>query len=217
MPGGGTVTDLNTPTINEAGAVAFLVGPTADYPNLTGAYLWEQGTLTRLAVAGMEAPGGGKFASITGVFLNDLNHTALISARFKRGALDLPDSLYRSSAGTLSPVVVPGQEMPGGGKFKTLQWFGHGISAANEAGQHASSPRCRTVPAPLTCWIPMAHSLCCSRVACRRTWARSPASAARYTETLVTGVGLNDKGQVALPVRISGGKDSIVLLTPASP
>ena len=100
-----------------------------------GAYLWENDTITPLAISGQKVP-GGQINFFRFAWVNDANQNVLIVARLndnKKG----PFALYQYAGGALTPVAVPGQEMPGGGKLKDIPLSKLGVSPANDRGQHA--------------------------------------------------------------------------------
>jgi hypothetical protein len=71
LPDGGKMQSAAFTSINDAEVVAMEVLRAGDEQN--SAYVWEKGTLTPAAVVGQDAPGGGKFARIAGVQLNNKN------------------------------------------------------------------------------------------------------------------------------------------------
>lgn len=210
LPGGGKILSAWLPSTNDAGVVVFLARDQDGH--LASLYLWEQGTLMRLAGAGSGAPGGGRFARFILLRVNSHDRSVLVAARihdYKQG----PIALYRFVEGSLSPLVIPGQEMPGGGKLRTLQ--PSGISFASATGQVAflAELEDRSTAAYL---VDSAGKLSLILK------AGPNSSALRGNITLIGhqgwrgsfGIGLNDKGQVALPIQIDGGVDTIVLLSP---
>ena len=56
--------------------------------------------------------------SVSSVHLNNKNRNALVTARLSGSS---SYGLYLVANGQVSPVAVPGREMPGGGKFATIQ------------------------------------------------------------------------------------------------
>jgi hypothetical protein len=192
------------PSITDAGVGAFLVG--------SSAYQWEKGNLTPLVTVGTAAPGGGKIAAVGTVLLNNQNPSALISARVTTAARQ---SLYRVTGGTLRPIAVAGQPMPGGGTFKSIAlgsldiiWT---VSAATEAGQHA-----------------FVATLDDNSTAVYRLEADGTLALVAKTGTItplgkITRFGqyspsaMNSKGQVVLSASFDNGPDTLVLLTPAAP
>jgi hypothetical protein len=218
LPGGGTMTGLGgPPSLNDAGMVAFLAVRSGD--TTPGAYLWTGpreaggGALGPVALVGAETPGGGKIERVTGVWVNDRNRTALVAARVA-GNSGTSDTLFRFTDGQLTPAVASGQEMPGGGKLQSLQPFG--ISRANAAGQHAflaflegnaTAAYLLEADGKLSLILKEGDTTELGRITQLGGRPEEPTSS--------FGVGLNGKGQVALPVRIAGGSSTLVLLSPA--
>src|SRR5207244_3825687 len=124
-------------SLNDAGVVAFLAQRQGE--KQSGAYLWEQGTITPVVGVGAEAPGGGKISSVSQVLVNNRNRRVVLAAA--SGGSDR-HGIYAWVDGQLTPVAVPGQELPEGGKLRTLQGLvtppnttqirSTGISVANE-------------------------------------------------------------------------------------
>ncbi len=111
-PGGGMFASLSFggffgPAINASGQVAFR----ADLSNGEGAFLFADGTLSRIAHSGDPAPGGGMLESIDSITLNDAGQVAFSAVN----SLDDDDSVYLFSGGTLSKVARLGDPAPGGG------------------------------------------------------------------------------------------------------
>lgn len=202
LPDGRRVVAAVSRSLNEAGAVALQVRRDGDLRD--SAYLWEKGTLTPLVGIGMDAPGGGKFTDVLGVWVNNQNRNVLVYAQV--GSSGGP---YLFEDGKLRLVAVPGQEMPGGGKLKSIAGPGL-ISFPNEAGQHAFYA---TLEDNTTAAYQMDADGRLSLI------LKSSTQTELGTITRVggSGLGLNSRGQVALTVRIEGGVDTIVLLTPAAP
>jgi hypothetical protein len=134
LPGGVKVGRALGPSLNDAGVVAFMTDPSAGNVRATtsptGAFLWSQGTTTPLALPGQDAPGGGQFKTMLGVWVNDANPTVLLAASVKGDTG--PFGLYRYAGGTITPLALPGQAMPGGGQFQDLLFdFAGSVSPAN--------------------------------------------------------------------------------------
>jgi hypothetical protein len=219
LPGGQTLANAPSgmlPSINDAGTVAFLA--VSKGSSVASAYLWEQGSLSPLATLGMDAPGGGQFKAIAGAWVNNPSRSVLLAASLK-GASG-PFGLYRFAGGTITPLVVPGQEMPGGGQYKELfsgSMSYYGVSGANDAGQHAfeavladGSQGAYQVDADGKLSL-ILKSGANTELGPFTGFGRAGSSSNS------TGISLNNRGQVALAVKIAGGPDTVVLLTPAGP
>lgn len=218
LPGGGTSARLAGPTtLNDAGVVSFRARRHGDPESAYGGYVWEKGTLTAVAAVGAAAPGGATIVSVSALRVNNQNRTVLVAARRSTGGGRA--GLYRFADGQLAPVVAPGQELPGGGTLKSVveQLGSAGVNAvgnislANELGQHVFL-------ADLEGGGRAAY-----RVDADGTLSLILKSGATTELGQITsirqelGVALNSAGQVALTVRIDGGPETIVLLTPTAP
>jgi hypothetical protein len=222
LPGGEKVLLAHFPSLNDAGAVAFLARRQSG--GREGAYLWEQGALTPVAVAGADAPGGGKFDALTAVRLNNKNRATLLTARLQG---QTNTGLYLYADGKLRPVALPGQEMPGGGKFRTLNtiapqylWYGYPyeVSYGNDLGQYAfvavlegGATAAYRVEAEGTLALILKSGQTTEVGPIQRVGRGSG------NLTVNKGIGLNNKGQVALTLKVAGQPDTLVLLTPTAP
>jgi hypothetical protein len=213
LPHGKIIGSAWLPSVNDAGLIAFVVGVAAVGSEGSGAYLWEKGAITPIAAAGMDAPGGGKLAAVRSVWLNNRNRDILIAARPQGSGI----GLYRLANGQLTAVAVTGQAMPGGGNFQSLlvgsgPGWANGVSAANEAGEHAFLARLadRTTAAYLVNPVGKLSLVLKSGTV---------TDLGTITGVGVPGasIGLNSTGQVALSVRTNSGPATLVLLTPAVP
>jgi hypothetical protein len=200
------------PSITDAGVVAFLVqrqGDTLGY----SAYQWEKGDLAPLVIVGMDAPGGGKITAVSSVWLNNQNRSALVSASI---AGQPGHGLYRVAGGTLMPVAVPGREMPGGGKLKSLADPGgrpavtFDISVATEAGQHAFAA---TLDDNTTGLYRMEADGALSLVL-KSGMATPLGKITRFAKDMQPA--MNSKGHVIVSASFDKGPDTLVLLTPAA-
>jgi hypothetical protein len=219
LPGGGTILLALYPSLNDAGTIAFLAQRPTD--QLPGAYLWTKGALTAVAALGMDAPGGGKITAVGAAFANNNNASVLVSA-LVTGSNTW--ALYRFANGQLTPVLTPGQAMPGGGTFRTLLFPTGGlpllaISAANDAGQHAFVAAVTDGTATRTGVYLLNPDGTMSLILTSGTVADVGTITAVGTTSAPpsNGVAINNKGQVAVPVRIGRGAGTLALLTPASP
>jgi hypothetical protein len=226
LPDGSLITEAFIPSLSDAGAVAFFARRSDQ--RWASPYVWEAGTLTPLPTPGSEASGGRVFAGVTAVRLNSANRSALVAAHFEDNLEAIPifgnsdafDVLYRFRDGQFTPLVRPGQPMPGGGVFKGLQYgpgagFASGVSVANGAGQHA--------------FLALLED---GTTAAYRIDADGKVSLVLKSGDLTdlgeienvgqgggssSGVGLNNQGEVAVTVRIAGDADTIVRVTPRAP
>jgi hypothetical protein len=151
--------------------------------------------------------------------VNDKNGNVLIAAR-----LNDPNtgraSLFLLADGKLTSVAVPGQTMPDGGQFREVTLLRRGVSPANRLGQHAfiatladGATAAYLMDANGTLSLILKSGTVTelgtvTRIG--RALAPNGLAAARGG----TGIGVNSQGEVALPVQIDGGPDTIVLLTP---
>jgi hypothetical protein len=226
LPGGGTVLLALYPSINDAGTVGLLAQRPTD--SLPSAYLWANGALTPVSVVGMDAPGGGKITGVGAAVVNNKDTSVLVAALVSGSNTW---ALYRFANNQLTPVLTPGQAMPGGGTFRTLL-FPTGalptlsISAANDAGQNAfvaavtDGTTTRTGVYLLNLDNTMSVVLTSGTTTDQGpvTFVGPPSTSAAPTSGIPSdGVALNNKGQVAVPVRIGTGPGALALLTPASP
>jgi hypothetical protein len=213
-----------TLSLNDAGMIAFRAHRQGDPTLGFSGYLWEQGTLTPVALVGMEGPGGGRITGVSGLWVNNKNRTVLLTAHLSSA----PDQagLYRFVDGRLVPVAVPGQEMPGGGKLRTvLETNGDDIggpnalsdvSPANEVGEHAFKGRLEGGSVAL--YQVDADGKLALLLKEGEATELGPIRSIREG----SGIGLNSQGQVSLVVRIasgtvpSGGPETLVLLTPSA-
>jgi hypothetical protein len=221
LPGGGKVSQSNrflAPwlSLNDAGAVAFLLRRGGEAQS--GAYVWERGTITPLVAIGAAAPGSGKITSVSQVLVNNRNRQVVLAAGVDASPRH---GVYRYTDGKLMPVAVPGQALPGGGTFRSLQTIisvfpdgirCYAISDANDAGEHAFYAELED---GRTAAYRMAADGTLSLI------LKSGTTTHLGTITSVggfgRGLGLNTQGQVALTVQIDGGLETVVLLTPTRP
>jgi hypothetical protein len=217
LPGGAKIRPsiFPGPSINEAGSIAFLARRQGDRQN--SAYVWQQGTITPVAVVGTEVP-GGKITSVSSVFVNNKDNHALVTAAVGDSTRH---GVYQVADGKITPVLVPGKALPGGGTFKTLQnvisassgyydagTFCLGCSVPSDAGEHVLLATLED------------NSTAAYRMSARGTLSLLLKSGAPTLLGTITRVGvdspasLNSKGQIALSVRINGGLPAVVLLTP---
>src|SRR5262249_28220380 len=105
-------------SVNDASRIAFRATQQRDLKKTIGTYVWEDGTITPLAVVGQATPDGGTVTGVSAIYLNNQDPSVLVAAILSSHPRQV--GLYRFSDGQLKPLVVPGQEMPGGGKLRTI-------------------------------------------------------------------------------------------------
>jgi hypothetical protein len=210
LPGGATMQRAQLPSLNDSGLVAFLARPQG---GSFSAYLWEKGSVTSVLLNGSEAPDGGKFSAIHGVRINNKNRSVLVAAHVEGAG---GDGLYQWADGKLTSLVVPGKEMPGGGRLKNvpingLTEQGPAVSYANELGQHAF--RALLDDGSTAAYLLDADGKLSLILKSGATTSLGTITNVGGSGSL--GIGLNSQGQVALAVNIAGGSETLTLLTPA--
>jgi hypothetical protein len=206
LPGGAKIVDAAGADLNDAGTVAF----DTYRPNspADGAYLWEKSAITPVAVAQQDIPGAGKIANIARAWVNNQNHTVLVLAALQGNASN--SGLYRFTNGALTPLILPGQDMPDGGKLLGVEW----ASRANDAGQHAFIGLLQDKT-----WSAYLLDADGKVSLVLKTGATTALGKITIDNTFSTAVGisLNHKGQVALNATFDGGPPTMVVLTPTAP
>jgi hypothetical protein len=210
LPGGAAVQDVYPTGITDNGIIAFVTASGwGSVPK--GAYLWENGTITPIAVAGMEIPGLGK---VVGANARVNNKDRSVVVGLQLNSTSTPVHIYRWADGQFTLLLAQGQEMPGGGKLES--WFGP--FALNDAGQFA-------FPATLQDGSTAAYlldtdgtlSLILKKGASTDLGTITAVGPSSSSSPNSAGIGLNSKGQVVLPVKIGTGPATLVLLTPSAP
>jgi hypothetical protein len=231
LPGGGKLLGASYPVVNDAGRVAFL-GRRFHSPDLPQAlgnpdqplsgYLWEKGELTPVALVGATAPGGGKIRSVRGVWVNNRNRNVLVLAeRIIEPQMGAQDVLYLWNDGQLKPVVTPGQQMPGGGRFWRVSLgpprgpYDTGVSYANELGQHAFFANVSDEKGEAAYRMDVDGTL--SLILKRGAMTEQGRVTRLLHSSYGSGIALNGRGQVALAVQFDRGRPALVLLTPVTP
>jgi hypothetical protein len=205
--------------LNDAGQIALRAAPIGSPTSAIGAYLWDQGQLTPLASAGMDVPGGTKVARVTGVWLNNPNRGVLVAARVSSSPN--ASGLYRFAEGRLTPVVTPGQEMPGGGRLATVSQIDFGpfygvaawrdVSLPNDNGQYVFNARLEDGTRALYLLDADGKlSLVVKKGTATPLGEITTVAEAR-------GLALNARGQIAAMLGIAGRHPALVLLTPSAP
>jgi hypothetical protein len=208
LPDDSVVLGACNPSLNDAGVVAFVVQRKGDPLGAWSAYRWESSKITPLAVVGSALPDGHKVGAVLGVWVNNKNQNVLLNISVD--ALGGAAALYLASEGKLIPVAAAGQDMPGGGKLRHIQDFG--ISAANDAGQHAFLA---TLDDGSTAIYQMdADGMLSLLLKSGTVTDQGTITNVGEGAGLSTGVALNSKGQFAATLQFDGGTDTVVLVTP---
>jgi hypothetical protein len=215
-PDGATLDNALMATITDDGRIGFIARRHGQLR--PSAYLSEGGQLTPVAIVGTGAPGGGKITEVLHAWANNKNHDLLVEVVLND--LDTgPHALYRWSNGSLIPVVVPGQAMPGGGQFVSLMY--ESVSFPNEAGQHAfyglvtEGGITRTAAYLLGTDGTLSLILKTGDTTELGTLAR--VGDPDEDDGGAFGIALNSKGQVAVVLKPVNGRQTLSLLTPAAP
>jgi hypothetical protein len=219
LPGGGTALQMaSNVACTDAGVVAFRARHPEDPANTFSAYQWENGVLTPLALVGGDAPGGGEITQVSVVRLNNRDRSVLLVLHVSTATDDA--GLYRFADGRLTPVVVPGQEMPGGGKLaavveeypSALGTTANGdVSLANEAGQYIFRGDLEDGTRALYRLDPDGKLALLLKQG-------TVTELGEITDLVGGGgIGFNRRGQIAIPVEIAGSQETLVLLTPTTP
>jgi hypothetical protein len=189
-------------TLNNAGVVCFHARRPGDKND--SLFVWENGTITPVALLGGDAPGGGKFVFIGWGMVNNKNRNVLFG-----GNLDGNDAhwgYYARIDGQLVAIAVPGKEMPGGGKFAGAE----GSCPASSTGETMFTARLEG--GDLGAYRVDADGKHLSLI------VRNSDLGGKIVDPNSYGMAINGKGQVALPVRFTGDRvDTLVLLTPTVP
>ena len=131
--------------------------------------------------------------------------------------------LYRYSSGQLTPILLPGQDLPDGGKLKTVREYtsgdiartaGRHISRANELGQYAFLAQLEG--GDVGVYLLNVDGKLSLILKSGMTTDLGPVTHINPVADAV-GVGLNSQGQVVVSVRIAKGPETLVLLTPTTP
>jgi hypothetical protein len=200
-------------TLNDAGMVVFLAGRENDPSSVNGAYLWENGTVTSVATRGMDVPVGGKISNVYGAWVNNKNRNVLVDVSFNGSSHAL--CLY--SDGKLTPVAAPGQPMPNGGTFKRLP-NDFQVSVGNDLGQHAFTAEIIEEDQTRTAAYLMQPDGQLSLVLKSGTMTdMGEITNVGTGGGISTGIGLNNKGQMALTLRVAGLPVMLTLLAPTTP
>jgi len=129
------------PWINDGGDVAFTAQLAGEPPGSSSIYVKDAATgkISSIAHTGEHAPGGGTFNGTFGPVMNNSGDVA-----FQGNLTPGPPSgvfgtlgVYLHSKGVTTAVAVPGDSMPGGGKFVTASYFVVNEVHINNSGEVA--------------------------------------------------------------------------------
>lgn len=135
-PGGGTFNTFTSPTLNDAGQIAFTAGLSGGSSS-QGIFAGAPGSLQAVARLGTAAPVGGSVSFNnfpTGPVINGAGEVAFIASLFNTTTSQLSSGVFVGTPGSLQPVAVQGTAAPGGGTFSFLDGL---PPVLNDAGQVA--------------------------------------------------------------------------------
>jgi hypothetical protein len=135
----GTFANVDTPTINDRGDVAFLATVRRGRESLEAIYLYSGGRTRKVVAQGDPAPAGGAFA---GFGPPSLNGKGLVVFGGVVEGRSVPGGLFLSKDGTIRMLVGAGDETPDGGIFAK---FSERV-ALNEAGTVAFNAMLKGAP-----------------------------------------------------------------------
>lgn len=208
LPGGGRLARLGgAPTLSDGGAIALVAVREGDAG--AGAYLWDRGTLTPLLLPGALLP-VGRVETVVGAWVNNKNRNLLVAARIEGQGSGIA-ALCRFAAGALAPVVVAGQEMPGGGRLLSID----SVSFASEAGAHVFVATLSSGSAAYLLDAEGQVSLILKSGAVTDL-GRIAVVGSASTALPSSGIGVNSRGQVALPALLDDHPPMLLLVTPRS-
>jgi hypothetical protein len=218
MPDGRTLLHAWLPSLDDAGRVA-MVARLRGAP-LDSLYLWEQDSLSLVPPLTRDVLQGRHMAGIAGVWLNSKNRNVLMAAHLHTlsGA---SNALYLLTDRGTIPVAVAGQPMPGGHRFQSVQpqdpraldmSLASGVSAANAKGQHAILVQLEG--GGTAAYLMEADGSLSLLLKSGMMTSLGKLLAVGMGSGLSQGIGLNNEGQVALTIQITGIPNMLVLLTP---
>lgn len=135
----GTFANVDTPTINDRGDVAFLATVRRGRESLEAIYLYSGGRTRKVVAQGDPAPAGGAFA---GFGPPSLNGKGLVVFGGVVEGRSVPGGLFLSKDGTIRMLVGAGDETPDGGIFAK---FSERV-ALNDAGTVAFNAMLKGAP-----------------------------------------------------------------------
>ena len=129
-PGGGVFDDAIEGWINDPGDIAFdahvkgeeCIDLGGGFELVCGSSVYKMpkhGKIQSIAHQGDPAPGGGTYRQAFGPVMNDAGDLVFVGDLTPPPDHSLSLGVFRHSKGVTTPVVLPGQPLPGGGNFAT--------------------------------------------------------------------------------------------------
>jgi hypothetical protein len=206
--------------LNDAGQVIFQALGTGIKPVPNGfstnsVYRWDSGTISLLADSGTVIPGLGKTEGFYAHGPNNLNSEVLLNTWTLNGPGINGILLWQQ--GQLVPILLNGQELPGGGKFKggSLDW-----GRPNELGLYpivAQFQENGQIGSGAYLVGPDGKLSLIARTGMTTPLGTLTQITPAYWGSGSSGIGINQQGQVTLTAKIDHGPDVLLLLTPKSP
>jgi hypothetical protein len=199
--------------LNDDGVISFLSSRQSDLAQ--GIYRWVKGTVMPTGVVeGGDAPGGGTFARIDRIWMDKRDGSILVAARVRD--VNAATGLYRFADGKLSALAAVGQAMPDGSIGAGLPKGYPQVTASNDAGQFAFVTT--LADGGTAAYLIDADGTLTLLIKSGAPTELGTVSKINSPGQFGSNIGLNDHGQVALPVQVNGSAgDVILLLTPLGP
>jgi hypothetical protein len=207
--------------LNDAGQVTFPalgtgIKPVANGFSTDSVYRWDNGTISLLAESGTVIPGLGTSVGSNAHGPNNQNNKVLLST----WTANIPgiSGILLWDQGQLVPVLLQGQELPGGGQYKAGPIDG---ARPNELGQYPFVVQFQENGKIGAGAYRVDADGKLSLIA--RTGMTTPLGTLTRISPFFwgtsgsSGIGINRQGQVALIAAIDNGPEAILLLTPKSP
>jgi hypothetical protein len=186
-------------SLNNAGVVGFQARRAGDKSD--SIFTWENGTITPVLLVAAAAPQGGTFAQVSSGQVNNKNRNVTVVGALAGSA---QGGSYLRIGDQWIATGVPGQEMPGGGKYIDLGSY----SYTSRTGDNAFTTALKGGDAGIY-RIDADGNL--SLIVKSSVLGAKLASDSWF-------ITINGKGEIALPVRFTGDRvDTLILLKPVSP
>jgi hypothetical protein len=207
--------------LNDAGQVTFPARGTGITPVANGfstdsVYRWENGTISLIAETGTVIPGLGKSEGFNAHGPNNQNNKVLLST-WTPSSPGI-NGILLWDQGQLVPVLLQGQDLPGGGQYKAGPIDG---ARPNELGQYPFVVQFQENGKIGAGAYQVDADGKLSLIA--RTGMTTPLGTLTRISPFFwgtsgsSGLAINQQGQVALIATIHNGPEAILLLTPKSP